>query len=82
MNELAQLRVQWAKLLDRVENPMPQLLDKVEQFANSLRELHERSTVSALNGVQEIRTKEDVRLALMAMCQIEERLRHERDELK
>ncbi|PAV81772.1 hypothetical protein WR25_17513 [Diploscapter pachys] len=82
MNELAQLRVQWAKLLDRVEKPMPQLLDKVEQFANSLRELHERSTVSALNGVQEIRTKEDVRLALMAMCQIEERLRHERDELK
>uniref|UniRef100_A0A1I7XIJ7 KASH domain-containing protein n=1 Tax=Heterorhabditis bacteriophora TaxID=37862 RepID=A0A1I7XIJ7_HETBA len=80
--DLEQLRGHWTGLLERVASPVPQILNKVERFASSLRDLHGMSSVSTLNGISEIRSKDDVRIALEALCEIEGKLSSERDELR
>ncbi|CAD6193828.1 unnamed protein product [Caenorhabditis auriculariae] len=80
--ELRDLQTRWAVLFDQMVNPVPQILSKVERFATSLRVLHDSSAISALNGVTEIKTREDVRAALDGVREIEHRLSSERDELR
>ncbi|VDM73735.1 unnamed protein product [Strongylus vulgaris] len=76
------LREQWKLLSEQAASPIPQLLSKVECFANSLRDLHETSSASSLNAMTDIKSKEDVRLALEVVSQIQAKLSKERDELR
>lgn len=80
--DVAGLREQWKLLSEQASSPIPQLLNKVECFANSLRDLHEASSNSSLNAMTDIKSKEDVRLALEVMSQIQAKLSRERDELR
>ncbi|KAK5966291.1 hypothetical protein GCK32_001595 [Trichostrongylus colubriformis] len=80
--DVAGLREQWKLLSEQAASPIPQLLNKVESFANSLRELHEASSNSSLGAMTAIKSKEDVRLALEVMSQIQTKLCKERDELR
>ncbi|KAK6758100.1 hypothetical protein RB195_015737 [Necator americanus] len=80
--DVAGLREQWKLLSEQAASPIPQLLSKVECFANSLRDLHETSSASSLSAMTDIKTKEDVRLALEVLSQIQAKLSKERDELR
>ncbi|EPB74916.1 hypothetical protein ANCCEY_05978 [Ancylostoma ceylanicum] len=80
--DVAGLREQWKLLSEQAASPIPQLLSKVECFANSLRDLHETSSASSLNAMTDIKSKEDVRLALEVVSQIQAKLSKERDELR
>nr|CDJ83862.1 uncoordinated protein 83 [Haemonchus contortus] len=80
--DVACLREQWKSLFEQAASPIPQLLNKVECFANSLRDLHEASSNSSLSAMTAIKSKEDVRIALEVMSQIQSRLCKERDELR
>ncbi|KHJ85825.1 hypothetical protein OESDEN_14439 [Oesophagostomum dentatum] len=80
--DIAGLREQWKLLSEQASSPIPQLLSKVESFANSLRDLHETSSASSLNAMTDIKSKEDVRLALEVVSQIQVKLSKERDELR
>ncbi|KJH52373.1 hypothetical protein DICVIV_01465 [Dictyocaulus viviparus] len=80
--DLTDLREQWRLLSEQVASPIPQLLSKVECFANSLRDLHEASSTSSFNTMTDIKSKEDVRVALDVMSQIQTKLSKERDELR
>ncbi|KAE9417426.1 hypothetical protein Angca_008545, partial [Angiostrongylus cantonensis] len=80
--DITGLREQWRLLSEQAASPIPQLLSKVECFANSLRDLHETSSNSSLNAMTDIKSKEDVRLALEVMSQIQAKLSRERDELR
>ncbi|WKY12908.1 hypothetical protein Q1695_004043 [Nippostrongylus brasiliensis] len=80
--DVSGLREQWKSLAVQAASPIPQLLNKVECFANSLRDLHEASSSSSLNAMTDIKSKEDVRLALEVMSQIQTKLSRERDELR
>ncbi|KAK6046389.1 hypothetical protein COOONC_16106 [Cooperia oncophora] len=80
--DVAGLREQWKLLSEQASSPIPQLLNKVECFASSLRDLHETSSNSSLGALTAIKSKEDVRLALEVMSQIQTKLSKERDELR
>ncbi|CAJ0582819.1 unnamed protein product, partial [Mesorhabditis spiculigera] len=82
VRELADLRVEWELLLERVGAPLPAILAKFEKFTASLRALDQTSSMNSLNGVSTIHSREDVAKALASMLLIQENLRHDRDELK
>ncbi|CAI4224670.1 unnamed protein product [Auanema sp. JU1783] len=82
LGELRTLRGNWSNMMKSVINPAAQILQKIARFASSLRDLHETSSLSAWNGISQIKTHDDLRSVLTAITAIQGRLSEERDELR